>query len=145
MRYALQPDQFIVATLDQGKARYLGIQSCDPWFISPDSQEHSCSLNEPQAVAHAGDLYSFVVGAEDPGVANWIDTGGLHNGILLMRWQDVPPGENVAEQLRELRIVERAELERDYTHLTRIGAAARQRQREEHAREYRLRFEARAD
>src|SRR3546814_17752969 len=35
---------------------------------------------------------SDLIALQDPGVANWIDTAGLHEGWFQIRWQTVPPG-----------------------------------------------------
>ena len=31
------------------------------------------------------------IATRDPGVHNWLDTGGLHTGIIQVRWQGTPP------------------------------------------------------
>jgi hypothetical protein len=35
--------------------------------------------------------YTLVLSPTDPGVANWIDTGGLNQGILPIRFQNMDP------------------------------------------------------
>jgi hypothetical protein len=32
----------------------------------------------------------IVVAAADPGVGNWLDTGGRHRGFVIVRWLDNP-------------------------------------------------------
>jgi hypothetical protein len=41
-------------------------------------------------VADTDGRYSFVIAHEDPGVHNWLDTGGLHELFALHRWQGLP-------------------------------------------------------
>src|SRR3546814_13549768 len=36
--------------------------------------------------------YTYVIAQQDPGIANWIDTAGLHQGWFQMRWQNLPAG-----------------------------------------------------
>ena len=48
------------------------------------------SLNNRQAEANSDGSYTYVIALKDPGVPNWLDTGGLHDGEFLIRWQDLP-------------------------------------------------------
>jgi hypothetical protein len=70
--------------------RYVGFQLTDPWQVSREYIAASGSLNNAQAVQNPDGGYSYVVSANDPGINNWLDTGGLHEGGLLIRWQTLP-------------------------------------------------------
>jgi hypothetical protein len=35
--------------------------------------------------------FTYVVAARDPGVHNWIDTGGLHQTYAIQKWQGLRP------------------------------------------------------
>ena len=37
-------------------------------------------------------LYRLVIARSDPGVANWLDTGGARHVFAFVRWQGLPPG-----------------------------------------------------
>ena len=41
--------------------------------------------------------------SEDPGVQNWIDTGGLRDGIVLVRWEVFTAAPQVDKAVREIR------------------------------------------
>lgn len=141
VRFDLQQDEVFLITMKQGRAKYLGIQTADPWFLAADARQHTASLNTSQAEPNGDGTYTYVVAAEDPGVANWLDTGGLRQGLVLPRWQAVPPAEPVKDFLLEARRMTRAELDRDYPGLKRLSAPARARQRLQHASEHALRFQ----
>jgi hypothetical protein len=141
VRYDLKPNEVFLITLKKGRAAYLGVQTADPWFLAADARQHTASLNNAQVEPNGDDTYTYVVSAEDPGVANWLDTGGLYQGLALPRWQAVPPGEPVKDYLLEARLMTRAELDRNYPALKRLAPPARARQRLQHAEEHALRFQ----
>jgi hypothetical protein len=141
VRYDLKPGEVFLLTLKQGRAAYLGVQTADPWFLAADARRHTASLNTSQAEPNGDGTYTYVVAAEDPGVANWLDTGGLSQGLALPRWQAVPAGEPVKDYLLEARRMSRAELDRSYLGLKRLSEPERTRQRLRHAEEHALRFQ----
>ena len=55
--------------------------------------------------------YTLVVAHRDPGVANWLDTGGLHELYALHRWQGLPVTERTEAPHVESRVVKLQELE----------------------------------
>jgi hypothetical protein len=86
-RFALEPGQAAVLTARPGGAGYHGCQITDTWMITPDCSSRQASLNAGQAIPDADGWVSYVIAPEDPGVANWLDTGGLRHGLFIMRWQ----------------------------------------------------------
>jgi hypothetical protein len=88
-RFALASDEALVVTLDPAGARYLGFQIADPWSVAPDYIWHSSSLNNHQAVPDRDGAYTYVLCPNDPGYRNWIDTVGMHAGLVALRWQDL--------------------------------------------------------
>ncbi|MEN9717956.1 MAG: hypothetical protein RIQ99_834 [Pseudomonadota bacterium] len=85
--YALAADQALVVTLAPLGAASLGIQLADPWGVAYDYDQRSSSLNNAQAVANSDGTYTFVISARDPGVHNWLDSGGFASGLIAIRWQ----------------------------------------------------------
>ena len=84
--FALAPDEALVVTLFPIDAQYQGIQLTDPWFSSLEYANRQTSLTADQAVASADGAYRFVVSERDPGVPNWLDTTGLPQGTILIRF-----------------------------------------------------------
>jgi len=112
-RWRLADDEALVVTVDPLGAAYLGFQIADPWGAAPDYASHTASLNLSQAQSNADGTCSFVVARRDPGVHNWIDTAGLEEGTLLIRWQGIPPAGLVPERsMRGASVVPLAALDR---------------------------------
>ena len=112
-QFRIAADEALVVTVDPMGAGYLGFQIADPWGASPDYVEHTSSLNAAQAEANADGTISFVVAPADPMVPNWIDSTGLEEGTLMIRWQALAPGGIVPERsVRSAALVKQAELAR---------------------------------
>jgi hypothetical protein len=109
-RFDLQPDEAFVLTTGTGEAAYTGNELNDPWMIMPDTQRHQVSLNKSQVTPNADGTVTYVVSQSDTGVANWLDTVGVNAGILVLRWQALPPGATGAGLMREHRVVKLPEL-----------------------------------
>ncbi|HEY6533221.1 MAG TPA: hypothetical protein VIY72_13010 [Acidimicrobiales bacterium] len=58
----------------------------DRLFCTLDWTHATSSLNQRQAAFGDDGVLRVVVGAEDPGVANWLDTTGYRSGVLQCRW-----------------------------------------------------------
>lgn len=104
-RFSLAPGEAIQITTTRGPAAYTGVQVTDLWMIAPDGSRHLTSLNTSQARPNRDGTYTYVASPEDPGVANWIDTGGLRDGYLILRWQQVPVGPKPEGLLREYKVI----------------------------------------
>jgi len=86
-RFELGAGEVLLLTLDPLSAEYLGIAACDPWATSIAYDSHTSSLNQVQAQPNEDGTYTFVLSPEDPGVFNWLDTGGLRTGSVVARWE----------------------------------------------------------
>ena len=78
-------------TIDPGSAGYFVLPVTNDWTISKDYWNQQTSLNDSQAIANADGTYTLVISKSDPGVANWVSTGGLNQGTISMRFQDLDP------------------------------------------------------
>jgi hypothetical protein len=104
-RFAIADDEALLVTLDPAGSYYTGFQITDPWTIAPDPMHRLASLNKAQVVPGADGTVTYAVALCDPGVANWIDSCGLHEGWMLARWQGVPPGAGIEAMIRDVRLV----------------------------------------
>ena len=89
--YRLGDNEALVITADTLGARYIGMQLVDMWMISFEYRDRTSSLNHEQAVKDADGRYRWVISARDPGVPNWLDSGGHSMGTILLRWQMLGP------------------------------------------------------
>jgi hypothetical protein len=94
-RWRIEPNQALRIRLAP-PARpfvYWGLVLVNPWSESYDYRFARTCLNNETAARGADGNWEVVIAAEDPGVANWIDTGGRREGQMLLRWvlADRPP------------------------------------------------------
>jgi hypothetical protein len=92
--FQLADGQALVLTIEPGRANYFIVPTYDIWTITEDYWNKQTSLNNEQAIANEDGTYTVVISPTDPGVANWIDTGGLHQGTISIRFQDLQPDPN---------------------------------------------------
>ena len=84
--FDLADDQALIVTTWPAPGNYQGIQLCDLWFSSLEYANRQSSLSGEQAELDDDGCYRFVIAARDPGVANWLDTGGIRRGVILLRF-----------------------------------------------------------
>ncbi|BDX30992.1 hypothetical protein TUM20985_15390 [Mycobacterium antarcticum] len=89
--FQLADGEALVVTIDPGNAGYFVLPVTNDWTISKDYWNQQTSLNDSQAIANADGTYTLVISKTDPGVANWVSTGGLDQGTISMRFQDLDP------------------------------------------------------
>jgi len=124
--FQLADDEVLVMTLDPIGAKYLAVQLASGWLGSLDYLHHTASLNLSQAKPNPDGTLTLVVAPSDPGVANWLDTTGLHEGTLFVRWQKLPePLDAHAQGVRSVRLVKVAELDPALPRLTPAERKAR--------------------
>lgn len=127
--FRLADGEALVITLRTGGAGYFVVPVTDPWLVSGDPIRRQTSLNNKQALPHADGSYTFVVSATDPGIHNWLDTEGRHEGTIMVRWQDLPAqvaGEGAGVAVKVVRLADLPTLLPADTPL--ISAAERARQ-----------------
>ena len=87
VNFKLAPGEAAIVTTHPGQAAYMGFQLTDPWMIGPDNARRQSCLNRSQSTPDVDGRYTYVISPVDPGVANWLDTCGMNEGLGLMRWQ----------------------------------------------------------
>lgn len=96
--YQLDDDEALVLTIDPGRAGYFIVPTYNDWTITDDYWNLPTSLNNEQAVRNPdGRTYTVVISKNDPLARNWISTGGLNQGTISIRFQNLqtdPTNEN---------------------------------------------------
>lgn len=87
--YQLADNEAMLITVPKSDAPYQGFQLGSLWYISLDYVNHQTSLNAAQAQVDPDGMIRLVVSAQNPGIANWIETTGRQRGIAQFRWQRV--------------------------------------------------------
>ncbi|KVN01781.1 MULTISPECIES: hypothetical protein [unclassified Burkholderia] len=108
--FRIADDEALVVTVDLGGAKYFIAPAYGRWLITTDYVNHTQSLNNSQAVANPDGTFTFVVSPTDPGVYNWVDTVGIHEGFLNLRWQRLPATSGGAAPAARATLVKLAEL-----------------------------------
>ncbi|NTY61114.1 DUF1214 domain-containing protein [Mycolicibacterium sphagni] len=91
-RFDLGPDETFVVDVKDGGAEYFTVPLSNIWGTTLDIVDRTGSLNKAQSVANDDGSYTYVISPVDPGVANWIDSAGLREGILTLRMAEFDEG-----------------------------------------------------
>ena len=108
--YRIADDEALVVTVTLGSAPYMSFMVHDPWWRTLPFAPRTASLNNAQILPDADGAVTFVVSPTDPGVHNWIDTGGVHEGIFYFRWQGLPPADPAPPVVRSYQLAKLAHL-----------------------------------
>lgn len=88
--YDLGDDQAMVVTVPVCEAApYQAIQIGSRWYVSTDYEHHQTSLTRAQSHADPDGCLRYVISERNPGVANWLETTGHAQGVMMLRWQRV--------------------------------------------------------
>jgi hypothetical protein len=85
-RFQLADDEAIVFIVERSATAYASVPVSDLWGGIGPFVDRQVSLGTDQARPGPDGRYAFVLAHRDPSVHNWIDTGGLHEGVVLVRW-----------------------------------------------------------
>ena len=82
-----------------------------------------------------------MIAPHDPGVWNWLDTGGLRDGSLCIRWQVLPADVAPDAVIRDVRLVKTAALAKELpAGAPMISSADRRKQLRQRVEDYARRF-----
>jgi hypothetical protein len=89
-RFHLANDELMLITIDPAGAVYTDFVLQDWWFRTLNYWERQTSLTAACMYPNFDGSITLVVSHVDPGLHNWIDTTGLHEFLVLARWQGLP-------------------------------------------------------
>ena len=81
-----QEDAIIVRANGAG-ANFRNLVLANDYYTTTDYWRRTSSLNMDQMAPDEDGNYTFVIAHDDPGIHNWLDTGGLRHLSLGHRWQ----------------------------------------------------------
>lgn len=84
-RFDLKSGEAFAVDVSDGGAEYFTVPLSNIWGTTLDIVDRTGSLNKAQSEPNADGTYTYVISPTDPGVANWIDSDGLNEGILTLR------------------------------------------------------------
>jgi hypothetical protein len=138
-RFELKDDEAVLINLKLGFAGYAVVPVTNVWGSNDGvGGRLTGALNNFQAQRNDDGSYSFVVSKQDPGIRNWIDTGGLDKGLLYMRWAAFPKGDLSGKEAPSVstRIVKLSEVGTLLPAAQHVDAATRQALIRERAERY---------
>jgi hypothetical protein len=102
-RFRLSEDQGLLVTVTAPEEFiYWGLTITNPWMESFDYRYRQTHLNCATAERSDDGTWKMIIAARDPGVPNWIDTGGQLEGYQLVRWCLAPGARPPVAELIDL-------------------------------------------
>ncbi len=91
-RWQIAEDEALVVTIHPPPAPfvYWGLVLVNPWAESYDYRWAQTCTNNGRATPSTDGAWRLVIAGRDPGVPNWLDTGGRREGQMLLRWVLAP-------------------------------------------------------
>ena len=124
-RFDLKPCEAFVVDVSDGGAEYFTVPLSNIWGTTLEIVDRTGSLNKAQSTPNEDGTYTYVISPTDPGVANWIDSDGLHEGILTLRMAEFG-GDGPTEDLgAHGRVIDLDALDREVPALRRVSAQER--------------------
>jgi hypothetical protein len=84
-RWELDPGEALIVEVEPPQGIYWSFSIGNPWWETIHYGRHQSSLNAHQAAVDPDGMVRVVLCAQDPGVANWLDTAGHSNGPIILR------------------------------------------------------------
>lgn len=100
--WKLEAEEALVVELTPPEARFWNFTLANVWHECIEPRRRPSSLTNAHAVRRGDGSVRLVVARENPGVANWIDTGGRARGFMVLRWLDSPAAPPVATRVVSL-------------------------------------------
>lgn len=102
--FDLQPGQALIVKVPDIDANYSGIELENKFGQTLGYTLEQSSLNNTQVFSDQDGFTYYVISSTNPGVANWLDTHGLENGEVFVRWQqltsaEAPSGTGITTQV----------------------------------------------
>lgn len=124
-RFDLKPGEAFVVDVSDGGAEYFTVPLSNIWGTTLDIVDRTGSLNKAQSVPNEDGAYTYVIAPTDPGVANWIDSDGLTEGILTLRMAEFGEHGPTPDLGARGRVVELDNLDKEVPTLRRVSTAER--------------------
>jgi hypothetical protein len=139
--FRLSKDEALVVTFNPAGAAYATLPISDVWGVTPAYWASQTSLNNHQAELNPDNTITAVISSWDPGVSNWVDTAGLTEGFIMMRWQGLSPN---GEPSVRAKLTRRADLAASLPQRMRhVSGAERAQQSAQREAGFRRRFDTR--
>lgn len=137
----LAEDEALIMTANSAGAGFRDVILCSLFFTSLDFWDQTNCFNMAQMAPDADGRFTYVIAHRDPGVHNWLDTGGRRQLIFGQRWQAFGPRGAVETPSFTAKLVKFAALEAHLpSGVPRVDRAGRAAQRAARAEGFYRRF-----
>jgi len=137
----LADDEAIIVRSNGAGATFRNLTLTDAFHISIEYWKRTSSLNMLQLAPDDDGDFTCVVARHDPGIHNWLDTGGMRRMNFGQRWQGFAPGAVRSDPWLTTELVKLDDLEKRLPGgVRRIDAAGRAAQVAERAKGFATRF-----
>jgi hypothetical protein len=85
-RWRIEPGQALVVDIRPPQCTYWNAQLSTVFSEVMPARTGQSSRNSTQVTVSPDGVVRLVIAPEDPGMPNWLDTGGRHQGLLAVRW-----------------------------------------------------------
>ena len=128
-------------TIHPGTANYMTVPVSNLWGTTMDPVHHLSSRNKDQMAKNPDGSFTVIVSPTDPGLQNWVDTEGLSEGMLFLRWAAIAGGPDAPKPAVESKIGPMSKLaDAVPPTLGKVDKAEREREVRQRARDYDLRW-----
>lgn len=119
----------IIVRSNAAGATFRNLVLTDPFHISIEYWKRTSSLNMVQIAPDADGDFTTVIAHRDPGIHNWLDTGGVQRMMFGQRWQAFDRGAKHDDPWMTAKLVKFDDLEKELPDgVKRIDTAGRKRQ-----------------
>jgi hypothetical protein len=87
----LEDDEAAIIEFDPAGAAYASVVLYDWWMRSIDPWKHQSSLTNAMVPPAPDGRCTCIASVQDTGYAAWLDSGGLRDMQIIVRWQGLPP------------------------------------------------------
>ena len=84
--WKLRDDEVMLIKTDIPSCDYWNFQLDNYWMESLDYRYLRIAINNHSANLNPDGTVTIAISAKNPGLANWIETGGHNIGTMLLRW-----------------------------------------------------------
>lgn len=127
-RFDLQPGQAFVVDVSDGGAEYFTVPLGNLWGTTLDIYGSTSSLNKAQSKPNADGTYTYVIGPDNPGVHNWVDSDGLREGFLTLRMAEFGPDGATEDLAATGRVIDLDDLDSELPDIARVTESERAEQ-----------------
>lgn len=139
--FKLEEGEALAVTVDPMGAEFMGYMLTTPWLVSLEHVHASGSRTMGQADANSDGTITYIIAPTDPGVYNWLDTSGLLQGSMVIRWQQLTRPLEAPDDtaIRNIRRVKLADIGKEFPALRQVTAEEREEELARRAANYQRR------